>query len=65
MACINAIINAGRYWEIVQRLKLTNFYTIPCVLQKLKSSGDKYVEKYDLSSLKMLIVGRLITIKEC
>ena len=42
---------------MVQRLKITHFYTIPSVLQKLKSEGDEHVEKYDLSSLKIIAVG--------
>ena len=53
------LISIGRYWEMVQRLKITHFYTIPCVLQKLKSKGDEHVKKFDLSSLKVIAVGML------
>ena len=44
---------------MVQRLKITHFYTIPCVLQKLKNNGDEHVKKYDLTSLKTIAVGML------
>ena len=33
---------------------LTQLYTAPTVIRLLKAQGDKYVEGYDLSSLKIL-----------
>ena len=54
---LTLLCNVGRYWEMVQRLKITHFYTIPCVLQKLKNKGDEYVKRYDLTSLKTIAVG--------
>ena len=50
-----------RYWEMVQRLKITHFYTIPCVLRKLKNKGDEYVKKHNLTSLKIIAVGMFVT----
>jgi acetyl-CoA synthetase len=44
----------GRYWEMVERLKINQFYTAPTALRLLIKSGNEWVDKYDLSSLKLL-----------
>lgn len=44
----------GRFWEIVQKHKVTQFYTAPTAIRALAKEGVKNVEKYDLSSLKVL-----------
>lgn len=44
----------GRYWEMVERLKINQFYTSPTAIRLLYGHSDEYVEKYDLSSLKVL-----------
>eukprot|EP00656_Telonema_subtile_P042978 TRINITY_DN4913_c0_g1_i2.p1 TRINITY_DN4913_c0_g1~~TRINITY_DN4913_c0_g1_i2.p1 ORF type:complete len:727 (+),score=138.45 TRINITY_DN4913_c0_g1_i2:66-2183(+) len=44
----------GRYWEMTERLKINQFYTAPTALRLLMQSPDSWVEKYDLSSLKLL-----------
>uniref|UniRef100_A0A8C8VPA1 acetate--CoA ligase n=1 Tax=Pelusios castaneus TaxID=367368 RepID=A0A8C8VPA1_9SAUR len=44
----------GRYWETVQRLKINQFYGAPTAVRLLLKYGDKWVKKYDRSSLKML-----------
>ena len=44
----------GRYWDMVQRHKITQFYTAPTAIRLLMRSGDEPVKKYDLSSLKVL-----------
>jgi acetyl-CoA synthetase len=44
----------GRYWEMVERLKITQFYTAPTALRLLLKAGDDYVKKYDRSSLRIL-----------
>ena len=36
---------AGRYWEMVQRLKPTHFYGAPTALRLLLKHGDKWVKK--------------------
>ena len=43
-----------RYWEIVDKYKVNQFYVAPTALRLLKRAGTKYVEKYDLSSLRVL-----------
>jgi len=44
----------GRFWEIVEKLKVTHFYTAPTAIRSLAKHPLKYVEKHDLSSLKVL-----------
>lgn len=46
--------NYSRYWEIVDKYKVNQFYVAPTALRLLKRAGSKYVEKYDLSSLRTL-----------
>ena len=44
----------GRFWEIVEKLKVTHFYTAPTAIRALAKEPLSFVEKYDLSSLKVL-----------
>lgn len=44
----------GRYWQIIQDIKPSIFYTAPTALRTLATFGDEYVEKYDRSSLRIL-----------
>ncbi len=44
----------GRFWEIVQKHKITQFYTAPTAIRALAKENLDFVEKYDLSSLKVL-----------
>ena len=44
----------GRYWDMVQRHRITQFYTAPTAIRLLMRYGDDAVKKYDLSSLKVL-----------
>jgi len=46
--------DAGRFWEVVEKYKVTHFYTAPTAIRALMSYDIKYVQKYDLSSLKVL-----------
>ena len=46
--------DAGRYWEIVQDLKVNIFYTAPTALRTLATFGDEFVKKYDRSSIRVL-----------
>ncbi|WP_408097491.1 acetate--CoA ligase [Peredibacter sp. HCB2-198] len=46
--------DAGRYWQVIQDLKATIFYTAPTALRSLAQSGDDIVKKYDRSSLRIL-----------
>ncbi|XP_034755411.1 acetyl-coenzyme A synthetase 2-like, mitochondrial isoform X2 [Etheostoma cragini] len=44
----------GRYWEMVQRLKINQFYGSPTAIRLLLKYGDQWVHKYDRSTLKTL-----------
>lgn len=44
----------GRFWEIVEKHKVNQFYTAPTAIRALAKEGLEVVEKYDLSSLKVL-----------
>lgn len=43
-----------RYWEIIEREKVNIFYTAPTAIRSLKTYGNEYVSKHDLSSLRIL-----------
>ncbi|PVW15308.1 acetate--CoA ligase [Marixanthomonas spongiae] len=44
----------GRFWEIVEKHKVNQFYTAPTAIRALAKQNLEFVEKYDLSSLKVL-----------
>ncbi|WP_213394936.1 acetate--CoA ligase [Yoonia sp.] len=46
--------DAGRFWEVCQKHKVNQFYTAPTALRALMAHGNGPVEKYDLSSIKVL-----------
>jgi acetyl-CoA synthetase len=46
--------DAGRYWEMVQRLGITQFYTAPTAIRAIAREGDAFVHRYDRSSLRIL-----------
>ncbi|MDX1271692.1 acetate--CoA ligase [Bizionia paragorgiae] len=44
----------GRFWEVVQKHKITQFYTAPTAIRALAKQGAEIIDNYDLSSLKVL-----------
>jgi len=44
----------GRFWEIVEKHKVNQFYTAPTAVRALAKHGTELVDKHDLSSLKVL-----------
>ena len=46
--------NFGRFWEIIEKHKITQFYTAPTAIRALAKEKLDYIDKYDLSSLKVL-----------
>ena len=44
----------GRFWEIIEKHKVNQFYTAPTAIRALSKEDFKFVEKHDLSSLKVL-----------
>ena len=51
--------DAGRYWDLVQRHKINQFYTAPTAIRALMKFGADPIKKYDLSSLRVLGTGAL------
>ncbi len=46
--------NPGRFWEIVDKHKVSIFYTAPTAIRSLMREGEKWPLSYNLSSLKVL-----------
>lgn len=46
--------HAGRFWEIIQKHKVTTFYTAPTAIRSLIKLGGDLPGQYDLSSLRLL-----------
>ncbi len=46
--------DAGRFWEVVEKYKVNQFYTAPTAIRALIAQGTGFVTKHDLSSLKVL-----------
>ena len=46
--------DAGRFWEVCAKHKVSQFYTAPTAIRSLMGMGTEWVEKHDLSSLKLL-----------
>jgi acetyl-CoA synthetase len=44
----------GRFWELVQKYRVTIFYTAPTAIRAFMKWGTDYPGKYDLSSLRLL-----------
>ena len=49
----------GRYWEMVERLNINQFYGAPTAIRLLLKYGDEFVTKYNRDSLKILGTGLL------
>ncbi|WP_116084329.1 acetate--CoA ligase [Tropicimonas sp. IMCC34011] len=46
--------DAGRFWAICEKHDVAQFYTAPTAIRALMGHGREPVDKYDLSSLKVL-----------
>ncbi|MDB4213941.1 acetate--CoA ligase [Octadecabacter sp.] len=46
--------DAGRFWETCAKHKVNQFYTAPTAIRALMAAGPEWVEKHDLSYLKLL-----------
>ncbi|RAJ09154.1 acetate--CoA ligase [Arenibacter echinorum] len=44
----------GRFWEIIEKHKVNQFYTAPTAIRALAKQNISFAEKHDLSSLKVL-----------
>ncbi len=46
--------DAGRYWDMVDRHKITQFYTAPTAIRAIAREGDTFVTRYQRTSLRVL-----------
>ncbi|WP_066756201.1 acetate--CoA ligase [Crocinitomix algicola] len=46
--------DCGRFWEIVEKHKVNQFYTAPTAIRALAKEKLSFIENHDLSSLKVL-----------
>ena len=46
--------DAGRFWAVCEKHKVNIFYTAPTAIRALMAKGPDFVEKHDLSSLRVL-----------
>jgi acetyl-CoA synthetase len=46
--------DAGRFWETIDKLKVTHFYTAPTAIRSLMGAGLQYVAAHSLSTLKLI-----------
>ncbi len=44
----------GRFWEIIERYRVSIFYTAPTAIRSFIKWGDHWVDRRDLSSLRLL-----------
>ncbi|ARJ70241.1 acetate--CoA ligase [Paracoccus contaminans] len=44
----------GRFWAVCEKHKVTQFYTAPTAIRSLMGQGPEWVERHDLSSLRIL-----------
>ncbi|MCD6512662.1 MAG: acetate--CoA ligase [Thermoplasmata archaeon] len=46
--------NKDRWWEIIEKYKVTILYTAPTAIRLAMKWGEEWIEKHDLSSLRLL-----------
>ncbi|WP_282091409.1 acetate--CoA ligase [Epibacterium ulvae] len=46
--------DASRFWQVCEKHKVNQFYTAPTAIRALMGQGNEFVEKCDLSSLRLL-----------
>lgn len=46
--------DAGRFWAVVEKYKVNQFYTAPTAIRALQAHGTEPIEPYNLDSLKVL-----------
>ena len=50
--------DAGRYWDMVERHQITQFYTAPTAIRAIAREGDDFVTRYDRSGSPRARLGR-------
>ena len=46
--------NYSRFWEIIEKHKINQFYTAPTAIRALAKQGNEFIKPHDLSSLKVI-----------
>lgn len=46
--------NPDRFWEVIAKHKVTHFYTAPTAIRSLGKENTEWVERHDLSSLRVI-----------
>jgi len=46
--------DAGRYWQMIDKFKINQFYTAPTAIRALIRQGDEWPARYKLDSLRVL-----------
>lgn len=46
--------DAGRFWQVIDKYKVSIFYTAPTAIRALEAAGLEYVTPYKLNSLRIL-----------
>lgn len=46
--------NASRFWQIIDKYKVSIFYTAPTAIRALHAFGDEFVKKFSRKSLRLL-----------
>ncbi|MDP2234171.1 MAG: AMP-binding protein, partial [Actinomycetota bacterium] len=46
--------DAGRFWQIIEKHGVNQFYTAPTAIRALMKAGEEWPAKYDLSSLRVI-----------
>jgi acetyl-CoA synthetase len=46
--------DAGRFWAVVDKYKVNQFYTAPTAIRALMREGEEPIKKYSLASLRLL-----------
>ena len=44
----------GRFWEVIDKHKITTFYTAPTAIRALAKENSEWVDKHNLSTLKVI-----------
>ena len=44
----------GRFWAVVEKYKVNIFYTAPTAIRAIAKEGDQWVDKHDISSIRLL-----------
>ncbi|MBN2403845.1 MAG: acetate--CoA ligase [Spirochaetes bacterium] len=44
----------GRFWAVVEKYKVNIFYTAPTAIRAIAKEGDSWVEKHDISSIRLM-----------